>query len=90
MCAKMRVSSRDPNPDRLSILARDYLDEHPYFLSYRFGYDVGQGMVDGLDELQAVCRWAQEAGYRLTNVDSDFPSSSYDRNRFFVGFGGIF
>jgi hypothetical protein len=31
-----------------------------------------------------------EAGYRLTDVDSDFPSSTYDRNRFFIGFGGIF
>ncbi len=46
--------------------ACNYLDEHPYFLSYRFGYEAAQGMVDGLVELQAVCRWAQDAGYRLT------------------------
>jgi hypothetical protein len=31
-----------------------------------------------------------EAGYRLTDVQSDFEGSAYDRNRFYVGFGGIF
>jgi hypothetical protein len=31
-----------------------------------------------------------EAGYRLTDVDSDLANSSYDRNRFYLGCGGIF
>jgi hypothetical protein len=31
-----------------------------------------------------------EAGYRLTDVDSDFAGSTYDRNRYYIGFGGIF
>lgn len=31
-----------------------------------------------------------EAGYRRTDVDSDFAGSDYDRNRYFVGVGGIF
>ncbi len=33
-----------------------------------------------------------EAGYRRTNVDSDFMGglSDYERNRYYIGFGGIF
>jgi len=31
-----------------------------------------------------------EGGYRRTDVDSDFLGSDYDRNRYFVGVGGIF
>ena len=31
-----------------------------------------------------------EGGYRRTDVESDFEGSAYERNRFFVGFGGIF
>jgi hypothetical protein len=31
-----------------------------------------------------------EAGYRRTDVDSDFAGADYDRNRYFLGVGGIF
>lgn len=31
-----------------------------------------------------------EAGYRHTDIDSDFAGSAYSRNRYYVGFGGIF
>jgi len=31
-----------------------------------------------------------EAGYRRTDIDSDYAGSEYERNRYFVGFGGIF
>ncbi len=31
-----------------------------------------------------------EAGYRRTDVESDFEGSTFDRNRFYIGFGGIF
>lgn len=31
-----------------------------------------------------------EAGYRRTDVDSDFAGADYDRNRYFAGVGGIF
>ncbi len=31
-----------------------------------------------------------EAGYRRTDVNSDFAGSDYGRNRYFIGFGGIF
>lgn len=31
-----------------------------------------------------------EAGYRRTDIDSDYDSSTYERNRYYIGFGGIF
>jgi len=31
-----------------------------------------------------------EAGYRRTDVNSDYDGSTYDRNRYYLGFGGIF
>jgi 1-acyl-sn-glycerol-3-phosphate acyltransferase len=44
----------------------DYLDnENPQFLSYRFGYDEAGGMKEGLIQLCAVGRWAEQHGYQL-------------------------
>jgi len=31
-----------------------------------------------------------EGGYRLTDISSDFEGSDYQRNRYYIGFGGIF
>ena len=34
--------------------------------------------------------WFAEAGWRYTDVDSDFPNNSYERNRTFIGLNAIF
>ncbi|MGD1993847.1 MAG: lysophospholipid acyltransferase family protein, partial [Anaerolineae bacterium] len=47
-----------------SVLA--YLNgENPYFLSYRFGPQMAEDMQFGLEELEALARWADEEGYSL-------------------------
>lgn len=40
-------------------------DENPYLLSYRFGYQTAGAMQVGLQELDALSRWAAEQGCRL-------------------------
>lgn len=45
--------------------ALDYMETNPHFLSYRFGYDEGGAMQNGLRQLQAIARWADEKGYSL-------------------------
>ncbi|MGD1994635.1 MAG: hypothetical protein PVI59_15685, partial [Anaerolineae bacterium] len=39
--------------------------ENPYFLSYRFGPQMAEDMQFGLEELEALARWADEEGYSL-------------------------
>jgi 1-acyl-sn-glycerol-3-phosphate acyltransferase len=43
-----------------------YLDENPHFLTYRFGYEVGGAMKDGLIEMRDLARWAKQSGYQVT------------------------
>jgi len=47
-------------------VALGYLDTNPHFLTYRFGYDEGAAMQNGLQQLRAIARWAQEKGYTLS------------------------
>ena len=39
-----------------------YLDENPYFFTYRFGREEGGAMGAGIRELHALMAWAEEAG----------------------------
>ena len=39
-----------------------YLDENPYFFTYRYGREGGGAMGDGIRELHALMRWAEEMG----------------------------
>jgi hypothetical protein len=39
-----------------------YLDENPFFFTYRFGRAEGQAMGAGIRELHALMAWAAEAG----------------------------
>jgi hypothetical protein len=59
--------------------ARDYQDrdEDAWLLGLVLRYQVVKNMY-------------LEGGYRRTDVDSDFEGSVYERNRYFVGLGGIF
>jgi 1-acyl-sn-glycerol-3-phosphate acyltransferase len=45
--------------------ALNYLETNPHFLSYRFGYDEGSGMRNGLKELHDIARWAETKGYQV-------------------------
>lgn len=42
-----------------------YLKDNPYFLTYRFGYDEGGAMENGLRQLSAIGRWAGKQGMRV-------------------------
>ncbi len=46
--------------------ALDYLNTNPHFLTYRFGYDQGAGMREGLERLRDITRWAAQEGYRVS------------------------
>jgi hypothetical protein len=39
-----------------------YLDENPYFFTYRFGREEGGAMEVGIRELHALMAWAGEVG----------------------------
>lgn len=44
----------------------NYLDEsNPNYFNYRFGYDVGRQMREGIAQLRDLARWADENGYLL-------------------------
>ena len=42
-----------------------FLDDHPYFLSYRFGYTESAAMYDGVKELRDITRQAAANGQRI-------------------------
>lgn len=42
-----------------------YLKDNPYFLTYRFGYDEGGAMEQGLRQLSAIGHWAGKQGKHL-------------------------
>ncbi len=48
-----------------SDVALGYLKDNPYFLTYRFGYDEGGAMEQGLRQLSAIGRWAGQQRLRL-------------------------
>lgn len=39
--------------------------DNPYFLTYRFGNQIGGAMKDGLEELHKITYWAQREGHQL-------------------------
>ncbi|KAA3643493.1 MAG: 1-acyl-sn-glycerol-3-phosphate acyltransferase [Chloroflexi bacterium] len=41
-------------------------NDNPYFLTYRFGNQVGWAMKDGLEELRKVTQWAKNEDYLLS------------------------
>lgn len=45
----------------------DYLETNPYFFHYRFGHEQGDCMVEGLEQLRDLARWAhdEQKGYTL-------------------------
>ncbi|HEX2906087.1 MAG TPA: lysophospholipid acyltransferase family protein [Phototrophicaceae bacterium] len=47
-------------------LALDYLHQNPHFLTYRFGYDQGNGMKAGLEKLREICQWAETYSYQVS------------------------
>lgn len=50
-------------------VALDYLtNTNQHFLTYRFGYDQGAAMQEGLKQLRDTARWAQENGHQLSVV----------------------
>jgi len=48
------------------VVALQFLDDHPQFLSYRFGYQTAQDIYDGVVELRDVARAAAAQGHTLT------------------------
>lgn len=42
-----------------------YLKTNPHFLTYRFGYDEGGGMEDGLRQLRDIGYWAGQEGLQM-------------------------
>lgn len=57
------------DPARLAAaadLALGYLNDNAHFLTYRFGYDEGSAMREGLTQLRDLCRWAQQNGYQVS------------------------
>ncbi len=59
---------KEHDPKRLADAvqaALGYLDTNPHFLTYRFGYDEGAAMQNGLKQLHAIGRWAEGQGYQL-------------------------
>lgn len=56
------------DPSRLADAAQvalDYLNQNPHFLTYRFGYDQGSEMRQGLLQLHDISRWAEAQGCRV-------------------------
>jgi 1-acyl-sn-glycerol-3-phosphate acyltransferase len=47
-------------------VAIGFLDENPYFLSYRFGYDEARDMYAGVVELRDIAREAAAHGQQIT------------------------
>jgi 1-acyl-sn-glycerol-3-phosphate acyltransferase len=45
--------------------AKKFLDDHPQFLNYRFGYDEAAGMYNGLVELRDEAREAAKQGQQM-------------------------
>lgn len=43
-----------------------FLDSHPQFLNYRFGYDEALAMYNGIQELRDLMREATKQGYQVT------------------------
>ncbi|MBI5666750.1 MAG: 1-acyl-sn-glycerol-3-phosphate acyltransferase [Chloroflexi bacterium] len=59
---------REHDPQRLADAAEralGYLNDNPHFLTYRFGYEQGSGMRQGLTQLRDLCRWAQANRYEV-------------------------
>lgn len=59
---------KEHNPARLADaaeLALGYLNDNAHFLTYRFGYEQGSAMREGLSQLRDLGRWAQHNGYEL-------------------------
>ncbi len=46
-------------------LALGYLNDNAHFLTYRFGYEQGSQMREGLAQLRDLSRWAQQNGYEV-------------------------
>jgi 1-acyl-sn-glycerol-3-phosphate acyltransferase len=59
---------REHDPARIAAAVQcvlGYLDENPYFLTYRYGQDEGQAMGAGLQELHDLATWAALTGASL-------------------------
>ena len=47
-------------------VAIQFLDDHPQFLSYRFGYQTAQEIYDGVVELREIAQKVAETGNAIT------------------------
>jgi hypothetical protein len=55
-------AARDPGAVAGALQAiLGYLDENPYFFTYRYGHEEGGAMGEGIRELHALMAWAAEA-----------------------------
>ena len=61
--------TRAENPQQIALAAVSVLgylnEDNPYFLTYRFGPQMAEAMQLGLEELEALARWADQEGASL-------------------------
>ena len=65
----LQALDAETDPNRLANAAEvivTYLQQvNPHFLTYRFGYDEGGAMQDGIRQLRDLGRWAASQNYRI-------------------------